>query len=103
MKRDIAYLQYSSQNFKRNVTSYIPTELAQSPKWRFEFTGTNQIPAIYFYIVLNKKNWIYLVVWTIIKQSFTSLGLEDRCSSYSEVPSFLNTDTTDYKIRPCLL
>jgi len=30
--------------------------LMQSSKWKFEFTGPNQILGIYFYIVLN-KNW----------------------------------------------
>ena len=62
-------------------TWHLTPQLAQSPKWTFEFTGPNQIPAIYFYIVLN-KNWKYLVVWTI-KHSFTGLGPEDQCSLYS--------------------
>jgi len=88
MTRDIGYLQYhsrySSQNFKG--TWHLTPKLAQFPKWTFELTGPNQIPAIYFYIFLN-KNWKYLLVWTI-KQSFTGLEQEDRCSSYSWGPPF---------------
>jgi putative alpha-1,2-mannosidase len=61
-------------------TWHLTLQLAQSPKWTFEFS------AIYFYIVLT-KNWKYLVVWTN-KQSFTGLGPEDRCSSYSWIPPF---------------
>ena len=91
MTRDIEYLQYHSrylsQNFKRNVASYTPTgTVTEMNIW---------IDCDLFYIVLN-KNWNYLVVWTI-KLSFTGLGQENRCSSYSVVytsPAFLRTDTT---------
>jgi hypothetical protein len=38
---------------------HLTPQLAQSPKWTFEFTGPNQIPAIYFYIVRNKKLKIF--------------------------------------------
>jgi hypothetical protein len=57
-----------------------------------------------FYIVLN-KNWKYLVVWTI-KLSFTGLGQENRCSSYSVVypsPPLFSILIQLYNIRPCLL
>ena len=53
----------------------------QSSKWKFEFTGPNQILEfilhIYIYIYLN-KNWkIYWSEW-----SFTCLGQGDWCSSW---------------------
>jgi hypothetical protein len=54
--------------------------------WLKEWREYNSLLCFYLYIVLN-KNWKYLVVWTI-KQRFTGLGLEDRCSSYSWVPPF---------------
>jgi hypothetical protein len=67
MTRGIAYLQYSSQNFKKKRDILHPNWTGPVPEMTFEFNGTNQlIPAIYFYIVLN-KNWKYLMVWTIIK------------------------------------
>ena len=51
----------------------------QSSKWKFEFTGLNQIfeYILYIHVHLN-KNW--QIYWS--EQSFTDLGLEDLCSSW---------------------
>jgi hypothetical protein len=50
-------------------TSYITM---QSLKWKFEFTGTNQILEFILYIYLN-KNW--KIYWS--EHSFTGVGPKD--------------------------
>jgi hypothetical protein len=56
----------------------------QSSKWKFEFTGPNQILEFILYIYLNKSWKIY---WS--EQSFTGLRSEEQCSSWGLDSGFL--------------
>jgi len=52
----ISFMIFESE-LERNVATQV-AQLAQSPKWTFEFTGPNQIPVfIFIYNVVLNKNW----------------------------------------------
>ena len=53
--------------------------MLQFSKWKVEFTVSESNSWIYFiYIIYLNKNW--KMYW--LEQSFTGLGLEDKCSSW---------------------
>ena len=58
--------------------SHITVITNHSSKWKFEFTGLNQILEFIFTCLVLNKNW--KMYWS--EQSFTGLGPEDRCSTW---------------------
>ena len=65
-------------------TWHLTPQLAQSRNEHCWFEFTSYILYIVWIKFLRNKNWKYLVVWTI-KLSFSGLGQENQCSSYSVV------------------
>jgi len=60
-----------------NKANYNDYHILKSSKWKFEFTGANQILEFKFYIVPN-KNW--KIYWS--EQKFHWFWVEDRSSSW---------------------